>query len=68
MVVTVLVVLGGELTQSPAEDSLLDQLTRVLTPADFQHAEDPVTQMVLVTDQARALVRDDDFYKEHKDI
>ena len=60
MVVTVLVVLGGDLTQSQAEDSL--------TPADFQDAEDPVTQMVLVTDQARALVRDDDFYKERKDV
>ena len=35
--------------------------TRILTAADFQDAEDPVTQMKLVTDRSKSVLRDDRF-------
>ena len=53
---------------SQEEVALLDQVTRVLSPDDFQDAEDPVTQMVLVTDQGTALLRDDRFFQTTPDF
>ena len=67
VLVSVLVILG-DLAPSQYEVALLDQLTRVLTPDDFQDAEDPVTQMMLVTDQGTALLRDDRYFQGRQDL
>ena len=62
VLLTVLVIFG-ELSHSQSDLATLDQVTRVITPEDFQHAEDPVTQLMLVTDQGRALLRDNRFFQ-----
>ena len=61
-------VLLGDLAPSQDEVALLDQVTRVLTPDDFQDAEDPVTQMMLVTDQGTSLLRDDRYFQGRQDL
>ena len=61
-------VMLGDKAPSQEEEALLDQVTRVLTPGDFQDAEDPVTQMLLVTDQGTALLRDDRYFQGRQDL
>ena len=61
-------VMLGDKAPSQEEVALLDQVTRVLTPDDFQDAEDPVTQMLLVTDQGTALLRDDRYFQGRQDL
>ena len=61
-------VMLGDKAPSQEEVALLDQVTRVLTPDDFQDADDPVTQMLLVTDQGTALLRDDRYFQGRQDL
>ena len=61
-------VMLGDKAPSQEEEALLDQVTRVLTPDDFQDADDPVTQMLLVTDQGTALLRDDRYFQGRQDL
>ena len=67
MLMSVFVMLGDK-APSQEEVALLDQVTRVLTPDDFQDADDPVTQMLLVTDQGTALLRDDRYFQGRQDL